>query len=330
MMPTLPSMDNGKNISPWKKPGGTLGMIVAGLGIGGGIILLAKILPFLIGLTTNILTLSILVIALFALGYVITDKNFRSIVSNLYFMLMRKITGLVIEIDPIAIVEAKVKEMRNRIVTIDKNMADLNGFNRKNKDEIEKNKVELEKSIGRYKHYSKDADLKAEANVEAKKVELLQELIGRKEKRLVESEKWYKILKELKRHAELTVQDVENEVTIRKDEFESIKAQHKAFSSIMSIIKGNPNDLDNFNKAMDFMTYDINKRLGEMTYVIEETGGIMSKFNADQEISSDKAKAILAKYESGGIEALFSNKDIKPEPIKILAPIEQSKELRKF
>ena len=74
---SLTSINMENKVSPWEKPGGTLGMIVAGLAIGGGCIVLYKILPFLISLTTNLLTLTLLVGALAGIGFLITNKRFR-------------------------------------------------------------------------------------------------------------------------------------------------------------------------------------------------------------------------------------------------------------
>ena len=70
---SLTSINMENKVSPWEKPGGTLGMIVAGLAIGGGCIVLYKILPFLISLTTNLLTLTMLVGALAAIGFLLIN-----------------------------------------------------------------------------------------------------------------------------------------------------------------------------------------------------------------------------------------------------------------
>jgi hypothetical protein len=155
-MNTLISNNNVENkVSPWEKPGGTLGMIVAGLAAGGGCIVLYKILPFLISLTTNLLTLSLLVLALAAIGFLVTNKRFRQTCSMVYFMVMRKITGLIIEIDPIAIVENKVKEMKKKILDIEKQMGSLNGLNKQNERKIEEKKCQLQKQIDLLNEYNK-------------------------------------------------------------------------------------------------------------------------------------------------------------------------------
>jgi hypothetical protein len=308
------SMD--KKVSPWEKPGGTLGMIVAGLAVGGGCILLYKILPFLISLTTNLLTLTLLVLALAGIGFLITNKRFRQTCSMLYFMVMRKITGLIIEIDPIAIVENKVKEMKKKILDIERQMGSLNGLNKQNERKIEEKKRQLQNEIDRLNEYNKN-NRRAEAGVAERQAVRLKSAIERQIKRLEDSKKWYEILKSLKHAAELTVLDTENEVNDRKEEFESIKAQHKAFSSIMSIMKGDPDQMEDFTRAMDFMAYDITQKLGEMSNVIDETGGLLSQFAIEEGVASKRADELLQRYEANGIDGLFSAFENKKEPILI-------------
>lgn len=299
------SGEQKKELSNWQKPGGTLGMIVAGLGLGGGLLLLSTILPFLISLTTNILTLSILCIGLFLLFYLVTNKQFINIISTTYFMLMRKITGLVIEIDPIAIVEHKLLDMKAKVNEIENNMGQLRGLNIQNERTLMNKKAELEKQIGYVKEY-KERGLHSDAQVAERQIVRLDGAIQRQHKRLMDSTKWYEILKNLKASAELTIKDTEYEIADRKEEYESIKAQHKAFSSIMSIIKGSPDEMDNFTRAMDYMAYDITKRLGEMTNIIDETGGIISQIGIDNAVTSKKAEELLKKYDQNGIDAIFS------------------------
>ena len=292
-------------VSPWEKPGGTLGMVVAGLAVGGGCILLYKILPFLISLTTNLLTLTLLVGALAGIGFLVTNKRFRQTCSMVYFMVMRKITGFFIEIDPIAIVEKKVQEMKKKIMEIDKHMGSLRGLNVQNERKISTKKTELQKQIDLLNEYNAHGK-RAEAGVAERQVIRLQATIERSMKRLEDSKKWYEILKSLKHVAELTVLDTENEVNDRKEEFDSIKAQHKAFSSIMSIMKGDPDQMEDFTRAMDFMAYDITQKLGEMSNVIDETGGLLSQFAIEEGVASKKADELLKRYETHGIDGLFT------------------------
>lgn len=306
-----------QKISPWEKPGGTLGLVVAGGALAGGVILLYKIIPFLITLTTNILTLGMLVAVLSGIAFLISDKRFRKTVSMVYFLIMRKITGLIIEIDPIAIVEAKVREMREKIVVIEKQMGSIRGLIMQNERRVETKKSELETQLGYLKRYEQENKLDR-AKITERQVVRLQAAVERQTKRLEDSKKWLEILKQLEERADLVVIDTENEVNDRKEEYESIKAQHKAFSSIMSIIKGNPDDLEDFTHAMDFMAYDISMRLGEMSNVIDETGGLLSQISVEDGVMSDRAAELLRKYENGGIESLFAKSNTEQYNVQSL------------
>lgn len=311
-------MDN--QLSNWKKPGGTLGKIVAGLGIGGGIYLLSKALPFLIGVTTNLLHLTVLLVSLFAIIALISSKKFRKVFSLAYFMVMRKITGIFIETDPIAIVEHHLKEMKDKCIEITENLSKLQGYNVRCKNRLDEKKHNLELEIKKSKLY-REKGMQSEATVSDRQIDRLARSIENQSTRLEQSLKWHKILMELRRVAVLTVTDTENEVMDRKEEYEAIKAQHKAFKSIMSLVRGDHDDLDTFNRAMDFMAEDIANKLSEMSIVMEETGGVISMVEADDWLAAEKATAIIEKFEKNGIEGLFSNHSFQTVKVKAPDPI---------
>lgn len=294
-------------VSNWEKPGGKLGFAIAALAAGGGAILLYNILPWLITLASNMLTLGLLVIALSAIAFVLCDKSFRENFSMVYFMIMRKIAGIIIEIDPIAIVEHKLEEMRDKIEEITSNMSKIKGLITRNKQRVAIKKNELAHELELLAEYKRRPDKAANAKVSERQVERLTAAVKRTEQRLKDSEQWLKVLEKLKERAELVVKDTENEVQDRKEEYESIKAQHAAFSNIMSIIKGNPNDMVNFTRAMDFMADDIAYRLGEMSDVIDGTSGLLDQIEVEDALTSAKAAKILEQFEKGGIDSLFSS-----------------------
>lgn len=301
----------GKKISNWDKPGGKLGLVIAAVATAGGAIVLYNILPWLITLASNMLTLGLLAIALGAIAYVLCSKSFRENFSMLYFMLMRKIAGIIIETDPIAIVERQLIKMRDKIEEINSNMGKIRGLINRNKQRVAKKKEELEHEIALLEEYKKRPDKAAAAKVSERQIERLTAAVQRTQKRLKESEEWLDILDKLRDHANLVVKDTENEVNDRKEEYESIKAQHQAFSSIMSIVKGNPNEMINFTRAMDYMANDIAARLGEMTDVISETGGLLDQIDVEDALTSSRAAQILEQYKKGGIESLFTSETPK-------------------
>ncbi len=91
-----------------------------------------------------------------------------------------------------------------------------------------------------------------------------------------------------------------------------VKDSHSAFKSAMSILKGDPDELANFNMAFEFVNKDIMDKVGEMDRVINTTGGMIDKMDLDKEIYAIKGNDISKKYEELGIDGLFTKLEALP------------------
>ena len=291
-------------VSKWEKPGGTTGMIVLGVVVGAIAINITPIMNFIAAACASTLSAIGMAAALFLVLYCLFDPRIRNIGSTIYFMIMRKIEGLLVDYDPISIVKRKIMQMNNKIQEITDNMGKLRGLIDKSEKRIQDKKKQCDHDfqlLNKYKEVGKAQD----AAVYERQVTRLTEVIKNSETRLIQSKQWYEIMGKLKHQAELTVLDATNEVNERVEEWEMIKAQHKAFTSIVGIINGKDDQFSLFTRAMDHMADDISQKLGEMSFIIEETGGLMSKIDMDNLVMSDKANALLAQYNSGGLDAVL-------------------------
>ena len=291
-------------VSKWEKPGGTTGMIVLGVVVGAIAINITPIMNFIAAACASTLSAIGMAAALFLVLYCLFDPRIRNIGSTIYFMIMRKIEGLLVDYDPISIVKRKIMQMNNKIQEITDNMGKLRGLIDKSEKRIQDKKKQCDHDfqlLNKYKETGKAQD----AAVYKRQVARLTEVIKNSEARLIQSKQWYEIMGKLKHQAELTVLDATNEVNERVEEWEMIKAQHKAFTSIVGIINGKDDQFSLFTRAMDHMADDISQKLGEMSFIIEETGGLMSKIDMDNLVMSDKANALLAQYNSGGLDAVL-------------------------
>lgn len=296
----------GENVPFFKKPGSVTGTIVLALGGLFALFHINPILSFLNSLLTNTITFVGLCIALAAIAYCIVDPKVRTIISELYFMLIRKVMGIVVDMDPISIVRHHIEKMKDKITEIQRNIGSLNGLIKETERRIAAKKKELEDNAIRAKK-CEESNKHQEAQVYYNQVVRLTDILKRQEARYADAKKWYKILSDLKYSAQLTVQDTENEVNERVEEWEMIKKQHKVFASVMSILNGS-DEFKTFNMAMDKMSFDITQKLGEMENIINETSGIMTQLNLDNAVTSERASALLERYDKYGIDGLLSNK----------------------
>lgn len=304
-------MDNNliqkaSKISNWQKPGGTLGMIVTGLGIGGGLILLSKLLPFLLTITWGLLELSILGIVLFLFFYTITNKQFQQIFSTCFFILMRSITGLVIELDPIAILEKKVVEMDEQLDKMRESLGKLTGNNVDLQRKIKVQENELREALTHYEAALSTKD--SSASMYAEQVDDIKSYIQRLVEAKNQSDVWLAFLQDLAKATSTRVVITKKDIKRKKEEYLMVKEQYKAFSSMMSILNDKSDGVNMFNKAMETIEADITNRLGAMTYYMNTTNNALEELAVRHTVTSKNAQNILAQYKAGGIDSLFSDK----------------------
>lgn len=288
----------------WEQPGGKLGVAVL-VGLGAGfLVFLYKILPYLIELAENTLYFGILLLIIGLIIFLLFDKKFRRVLSVGYFILMRKITSLFVNLDPIAIIERRLGMMENSIQKMNQSMGRLLGQIRKLEGSIDSKKEEMEKLLQRAQVYRAKGNRDA-AVIDERQIARLEKYINKLLGLLKDSKRWYESLDKLSQMAKLTVLDTRNEVNMQKEEYEMAKSQHKLFKSVMSVMEGDPDELALFNEALEAMRTDIEMKLGEMERVISSTGGLIDQFEADNEVASFKGSELIDKYNELGIEGIF-------------------------
>ena len=288
--------------SPWEKPGGTLAKVMLVVLIVALCVGLYYALPYLIELTKNMLTLAALVGVLALIVFLIMNDSSRNFFKNLYFVIMRKLTGLIVEIDPIAIVKGKIKEMKNRLVKIEDGISKMRGVHVKNEKALEANKKDLQDSLKKLQLIQKNGKME-EAVLLERHITQLDESVKKRTQNFEKSKLMIDILTKVKKSAEMKMKYTEEEIKLKEEDYELMKANHKALSSIKSLI--NPQTDDAFDMAMEKMDTDISLYIGEMDEFLDS--GVIDDINLDNALSSVKSQAILDKYNNGGFDAILGD-----------------------
>ncbi|MCB0633817.1 MAG: hypothetical protein KDD15_29000, partial [Lewinella sp.] len=99
----------------WQRPEGVTGMIfMAALLLGGGFLLYTA-LPTLVLLAQNTLYLALMLGVLGAIVYMVLDPRMRNLVWYMYKSVMRWVTGLFVQIDPIGILKSYVDDLKDNL-----------------------------------------------------------------------------------------------------------------------------------------------------------------------------------------------------------------------
>ena len=305
--------------SLWKRPGGVFAKVTGYAAIAALLFGLYKALPFLVAAASNLLILILELIAIVAVLYIVTSKEFRRGLQLTWLQVMRKLYGIIVNIDPIAILENGISEMRKKldvvrdnVVKLESLLVDMKRKVTEYKDEFEKNvskRASLEKKLSDPKVSSNDV-LKYKAALQLVNNEIARggTQIKAQNERIATSEKYLKVMKNLETAADFKVKDASNELRYRKNEYEQAKAQQKAMGSITSILKGVLTKPMEEELAMEQVMSTINTSIAEMNRLLDGSNDILVNFELDNDANASKADRILEMFDANGFD-IFNAKE---------------------
>lgn len=316
-------MENNTNNSLsafWKRPEGKLGMpaLIAIFGVGA--YFLYKALPTIITLMENTFYALGLFAGLVAIFSLILNNKFRTTIWYLYKGLMRAITGLAIELNPIAILESYVEDIKAKLVKIGEQMTDLKGQIGKIAKKISDNKADYQKTIDRMRA-AESQGKKGDVILYARQSERLKNYIDKLESLFNRMDILYKVLQKMEYYSGIMVQDTDMQVRLAKDERESITKSHSVMKSAMNIIKGDNDKKMIFDQSMEYVLDDIGYKVGEMDRMLEDSTQFINEVDLDDEVYAERGLKMLEKFDQDGIDAIFGNgKKTSPQELSGNAP----------
>jgi phage shock protein A len=307
------NIDGKKNF--WQRPEGIPGAILL-VGVLGGLgYLLMQWMPTLIELAENIWYLGAMCAGLFVVGYMLLDKRVRTLIWYFYKSLVRKATGVFIQLDPIAIIEGFLEDLRDKMKTMEDQIGSLKGQIRKIKNKI----AEKDEKVNYYYGMAKAAQNKgdeAQRNLNVRKAQREEEA-SRKFGVLAEkTEKLYTILDKMKRYSGIMVEDIAHEIEMKKEEREIIRTSHSVMKSAVNIINGNSDRKVIFDQAMEFIADDIGMRIGEMERFMDVSADFMNNMDLENAMYEEKGLIALDEW-ANKVDEKFDAKNYQ-SPVKSL------------
>ena len=297
-------MSDIKPKSFWRRPEGVTGvLILAAIAIGGGILLSSAIGGILAFLSTT----AGLVVSLLVLGTIIfmaLDSKVRNLVWYMYKSTMRWITGLFVQIDPIAILKSYVDDLKDNLKKMNRQINKLRGQMHKLKEMITNNQKAIASNL----------DLASKAKMKNKQAQMI--LKSRKAGRLKESnmkledlyrkmEVLYRVLSKMYENSEILMEDVQDQVMVKEQERKAIRASHSAIKSAMNIIKGDNDKRALFDQAMEAIADDVSNKVGEMERFMEMSESFMQSVDLQNGIFEQEGLKMLEKWEKEGVSLIL-------------------------
>jgi hypothetical protein len=331
----MTTMQDFKPKSFWQRPEGVTGALFLGGVLLGGGYLLYKFLPVLIAMTWGVLQLALLLMALAAVIYVVLDPKTRNLVWYMYKSVMRWLTGLFVQIDPIGILKSYVEDLKDNLSKMNKQITVLRGQMHKLKEIILNNQREIQSNL-RLASKAKETDKQAMMVLKSRKAGRLKESNLKLEDLYRKMEILYRVLGKMYENSEILLEDIQDQVKVKEQERKAIRASHSAMKSAMNIISGNSDQRYMFDMALEAIAEDVSQKVGEMERFMEMSANFMDSVDLQNGVFEEEGLAMLEKWEKEGVSMLLgSEKDTlllkaasESEVLDLNAPIARPLEKR--
>ncbi len=266
--------------------------------------LLPALIGFVFTLTQSTGGLLVLLLSLALIVFTALDSKARNLVGYMYKSVMRWITGLFVEINPMAILKAYVSDLRSNL--------------KKMRKQIGKMRVQMHKlkemMVNNQKNIKANMDLASKAKASNENAQVI--LKTRKAGRLQESnmklgdlykrmEVLYRVLNKMYDNSFILTEDIEDQIELKEQEHKAMMAGHSAMKSAMSIIKGDTDKRAMFDQALEAIADDVSGKVGEMERFMEMSEEFMASIDLQNGIFEEKGMEMLEKWEKESTSLLL-------------------------
>jgi TolA-binding protein len=297
-------MTDIKPKSFWRKPEGVTGaLILAGIVIGGGYLVatsIAAILTFLsttAGLVVGMLTLGIII-------FMAIDPKTRALVSYMYKSAMRWITGLFVQINPIAILKSYVEDLKENLRKMNRQISKLRGQMHVLKEMIINNQKEIKSNMAMASK-AKASNKNAQMILKSRKAGRLKDSNIKLEDLYRKMEVLYRVLGKMYENSSILVEDVQDQVMVKEQERKALMAGHSAMKSAMNVIKGDNDKKAMFDAALEAIADDVSNKVGEMEQFMDMSESFMKSVDLQNGIFEEEGLKMLEKWEAQSTSLLL-------------------------
>jgi hypothetical protein len=303
----------------WSRPEGKTGGFFMAAILGGLGFLAYHALPYIITLLQNTLYAIGLGVAAFAVIWILLDPSFRNGVWYLYKIAMRKFTGWVVEIDPIAIIKVHIQTLIERREEMNKKMSDIKGQQIKLDRTIADNLTK----ITRAESIMKQADVagnRNEVGLQAREIgrfEAFNERLKPLKKKLSDI---YEFIFVLYTNSDYIIRDMSSEIQMKEIEYKAVTEGANVIRLAKNIFRGGDDEM--YKQAADFLEENMSNKLGEIDSFMRETDSLINSLNYENGAFEAEGLKRLEAFKVSDYTYLL-NKDagvVPNSPEKIMIP----------
>lgn len=304
-------MENGNQPkSFWRRPEGVtgtlflVGLTAAGLYFGAGALeVIQQALQSTLGIAVTALAIG-------AIAFLAIDKRSRNLIGYSYKSIMRWITGLFVQLDPISILKSYLDDMKKNLRDMSKQVGALRGQMRRLRSMIDQNQRDIENNMRQAKRAKRDQN-QAQTVLKVRKAGRLKESNMKLEDLYKRMEILYRVLTKMYQNSEILYEDTKDQIKIKEQERKAIHASHSAMRSAMSIINGDSDKRAMFDQAMEVLADDVANKVGEMERFMDVSKNFMEGIDLQNGVFEEEGMKMLEKWEKESTSLLLGDDKFK-------------------
>ncbi len=280
--------------SYWDRPGGKAGIFI-GLGLLG--VIAYFVVPILTTIVWNTLNFGIALVCLGVFLYCVTHRKLRMSLFYLYEIIMKKLVGFVIELDPFIIAEDYIGDMEKQRETLYNQSIDVDGQKEKIDLKLNEKEKEMNNMLAKAKA-AKDNNMMPELGNATRQVARINEYIKQLAPIRDSLAKIGDYLTKVHKNSGYLIEDAKNELELKKDLYKSVTSGNQALNSAMKIFKGDPEKKLMVEQSMEYLKDDIAGKLASMKKAISYSTDFMRSIDLDNATFEVEGLKMLEAYDS--------------------------------
>jgi hypothetical protein len=320
MSNVIPSSGDFKPKSFWQRPEGVTGaLFMGGLLLGGGY-LLFKNMAWLIAMTQSTITLAMLLVALGAIVYILLDPRFRNLVWYMYKSVMRWVTGMFVQIDPVGVLKSYIDHLSSNLSKMSTQIASLKGQIRNLATIMETNNAEIKQNLA-MANKARELGQEGPMTLASRKAARLQDSNAKYDQLSKKMVMLEKILSKMYQNSEVLLEDTKDQVRVKEVERKAIRTSHSAMKNAMSVIGGDKDQRAMFDMAVEAIADDVSSKIGEMERFMDMSANFMSSVDLQNGVWEEEGLRMLEQYEKQSSLMLTKGAD-DPNKLELNSPPE--------
>lgn len=291
--------------SYWNRPGGKFGIIA---GIGMLVVIGYFLFPLLTTVAWNTLNFGIALVSLGAFLYVVTHRKLRLGLFYLYESLMKKLVGLVIQMDPFVVAENYIESMEHEREKLYAQSVDVDTQKEKIDLNIREKQIEINKLMMRAQT-AKEKDMLPELSNATRQIGRLNEYVNQLTPIRENLTKIGDHLTAIHKNSAYVIEDAKNELDLKRDLYKSVTSGNAALNSARKIFKGDTEKKLLVEQSVEALKEDIAHKLASMKKALSYSSDFMRSIDLDNATYEKEGLKLLEKFND---EMKLASESAKP------------------